>query len=300
MTKRKYSGLVAPSGLPKDLADAFAKLDPWSAQGDTVGERSAPDPNAHQRRSASKAAMRRSVDECRADCVLVAPSGLSTVPCDHPSGWQVDVDEQSAHVHQKWLASKAAYRRRRSADDAFREKERKRARDWRRNNPAKIRNQKAKSRAANYHRPFVAIDSEGQDYPNDGISYQGVHYPRHDTYLWGAAADDGRAPAWLTAVETHGMDKRPLSAVEILDWLLDLRRQYRKAVFIMFSFKYDIAQILKRFGYFTVNPKTVLDFGRYLGKSLFYIIGLNPSTRLGVAIGNKTIYFANVILRVGL
>ena len=55
-----------------------------------------------------------------------------------------------------------------------------------------------------------------------------------------------------------------------------------------------------RFPLPTVNPKTVLDFGRYLGKSLFYIIGLNPSTRLGVAIGNKTIYFANVILRVGL
>jgi hypothetical protein len=49
------------------------------------------------------------------------------------------------------------------------------------------------------------------------------------------------------------MDKRPLSAVEkILDWLLDLPRQYGKAVFVMFSFKYDDAQIFKHLDYFTV------------------------------------------------
>jgi hypothetical protein len=57
---------------------------------------------------------------------------------------------------------------------------------------------------------------------------------------------------WLTAAETHGMDKRPLSAVEILDWLLDLPRRYGKAVFVMFSFKYDIAQLLKGLGYLKV------------------------------------------------
>jgi hypothetical protein len=209
------------------------------------------------------------VHERRADRGLVAPSGLpkglagafaaassATEPCDRPPGWRLDtVDEQSApdpNAHQKRLVSKAAYRMRRSADDAFREKERERAREWRRNNPDKTRAQKAKSRAANYFRPFVAIDSEGQDYPKDDISYQGVRYPRHDTYLWGAAADDGRAPVWLTAAETHDMDKRPLSVVEILEWLLELTRRYGKAVFVMFSFKYDIAQLLKQLGYFTV------------------------------------------------
>jgi hypothetical protein len=132
-----------------------------------------------------------------------------------------------------------------------REKARERAREWRRNNPDKVRAQKAKSRVDNYFRPFVAIDSEGQDYAGDDIWYDGVRYPRHDTYLWGAATDDGRAPVWLTAAETHGTDKRPLSAIEILDWLLGLPRQYGDAVFIMFSFGYDIAQILKHFDYFT-------------------------------------------------
>jgi hypothetical protein len=121
-----------------------------------------------------------------------------------------------------------------------REKARERAREWRRNNPDKVRAQKDKGRADNYFRPFVAIDSEGQNYAGDDVLYQGVRYPRHDTYLWGAAADDGREPVWLTAAETHAMDKRPLSVVEILDWLLDLRRQYRKAVFIMFSFKLSL------------------------------------------------------------
>jgi hypothetical protein len=212
------------------------------------------------------------VHERRADRGLVVPSGppkglagafaafaasSATEPRDFPPGWQVDTaGEQSApdpNAHQKRLASKAAYRMRRSADDAFREKERERVREWRRNNPDKTRAQKAKSRAANYLRPIVAIDSEGQDYPKDDIWYDGVRYPSHGTYLWGAAADDGRAPVWLTAAETHGMDKRPLSVVEILDWLLDLPRQYGgKAVFVMFSFKYDIAQILKRLPYFKV------------------------------------------------
>ena len=226
MTKRKYSG------LPKHVANAYAKFLAWSAEVDTVDE--------------------RSVDECRADCVVVPPSGLPKGLADRFAefnAWSATV-EQSAQVHQKWLNSKVAYRRRHSADDVFREKERERAREWRRNNPDKVRAQKEKSSADNYFRPCVAIDSEGQDYAGDDIWYQGVRYPRHDTYLWGAAADDGHEPVWLTAAETHGTDKRPLRAVEILDWLLDLRRQYGNAVFIMFSFRYDIAQLFKHFGYF--------------------------------------------------
>ena len=77
-------------------------------------------------------------------------------------------DEQSApslSPHEKRLASKVAYRARRSADPAFRESESERVSEWRRNNPDKARAQKAKARAANYHRPFVAIDTEGQNYP---------------------------------------------------------------------------------------------------------------------------------------
>ena len=103
--------------------------------------------------------------------------------------------------------------------------------------------------AANYHRPFVAIDSEGQSYPGADIVYDGVRYPRHDTYLWGAAADDGKPPAWLSAAETRGLDKRPLDATKILDWLLSLKEQCGRAVFVMFSFGYDITQILKHLPY---------------------------------------------------
>jgi hypothetical protein len=43
MTKRKYSGLVAPSGLPKHVAKAYAKFLAWSAEVDTVDEQSSPD-----------------------------------------------------------------------------------------------------------------------------------------------------------------------------------------------------------------------------------------------------------------
>ena len=146
---------------------------------------------------------------------------------------------------QRRLRSKAAYRARRSNDDSFREAERHRVKEWRRNHPEKAKAQKRKARSENYHRPFVSIDSEGQGYPDADIIYDGVRYPRHDTYLWGAAPDDGRPPSWLMAAETSGLDKRPLDAVQILDWLLRLPEQFGPAVWVMFSAGYDISQILK-------------------------------------------------------
>ena len=45
------------------------------------------------------------------------------------------------------------------------------------------------------------------------------------------------------------VDKWPLNAVGILDWLLSLPAQFGPAVFVMFSFGYDITQILKHFPY---------------------------------------------------
>ena len=51
------------------------------------------------------------------------------------------------------------------------------------------------------------------------------------------------------AAETRGLDKRPLDAVQILDWLLSLPEQFGPAVFVMFSFGYDITQILKHLPY---------------------------------------------------
>ena len=72
-----------------------------------------------------------------------------------------------------------------------------------------------------------------------------MRYPQHGTYLWGAAADDGRPPLWLTAAGTWGSDKRPLAAIDILDWLLDLPSRFGLAVFVVFSFGYDVTQILQ-------------------------------------------------------
>ena len=152
-------------------------------------------------------------------------------------------------AHQKRLASKAAYRARKAADPEFRQSESQRVREWRQNYPEKTRAQKRKARSANYHRPFVAIDSEGQNYPGDDILYCGVRYPKHVTYLWGASADDGRPPLWLAAAESRGLDKRPLDVVQILDWLVSLPDQFGPAVYVSFSFGYDVTQILKHLPY---------------------------------------------------
>ena len=69
--------------------------------------------------------------------------------------------EAPCDARQKRLRSKAAYRARCSADSAFREAERQRVKEWRRSNPDKARVQKRAARSANYHRPFIPIDSEG-------------------------------------------------------------------------------------------------------------------------------------------
>src|SRR5208282_4477986 len=190
------------------------------------------------------------IDESRPAHAPVDSSGGSSASTDSRSA-----EEQPAHdlrPRQKRLASKAAYRVRRSADDVFRESERERVKEWRLNNRDKTRAQKREARFANYHRPFVAIDSEGQDYPDADVVYDSVRYPNHRTYLWGAAGDDGRPPLWLTAAGTRGNDKRPLDAFEILNWMLDLPRQFGRAVFIMFSFSYDVTQILRQLPFKTV------------------------------------------------
>ena len=185
------------------------------------------------------------------------PPNVESRPADGPDDQSVmssaDGDRPSADgrsapnlsPREKRLASKAAHRARRSADDAFREKERERVKAWRLQNRDKTRAQKQKARSVKYHRPFVAIDSEGQNYPGDDIFYDGVRYPQHGTYLWGAAADDGRPPLWLTAAGTWGSDKRPLAAIDILNWLLDLPSRFGLAVYVAFSFGYDVTQILR-------------------------------------------------------
>jgi hypothetical protein len=175
-------------------------------------------------------------------------SGTSCADADLPSA----ADGESAadlSPRQKRLASKAAYRARRSVDDDFREQERERVKEWRLKNRDKTRAQKRKARSVKYHRPFVSINSEGQTYPDDDVLYDGVRYPKHESCLWGAATDDDRPPFWLLAAGTRGLDKQPLQAIQILDWLLSLPEQFGPAIFVMFSFGYDITQILKSLPY---------------------------------------------------
>jgi hypothetical protein len=148
-------------------------------------------------------------------------------------------------VRLKRLASKRASRARKADDTAFRETERARVTAWRAANREKVRAQKQRARNANYNRPFVAIDSEGQNYPGDDIIRDGVRYAMHATYLWGAAADDGRPPHFLSSSESRGLDKRPVNSIAILDYLLDFPKHFGRAVFVMFSFSYDVTQILK-------------------------------------------------------
>ncbi len=134
-----------------------------------------------------------------------------------------------------------------------REKERADVRVWRAANPEKVRAKRKEDRNKNYFRSFVAIDSEGRDYPGEAIFYSEasgkVRYERHDTYLWSAAANDGREPEWLTAENTLPADKKPLGVYETLDWLLSLPNKFGDANFIAFSFGYDVTQILKHMPY---------------------------------------------------
>jgi hypothetical protein len=185
----------------------------------------------------------------RSSIASTVPSPIEMQAAEPAVATQPPSTDAALDARQKRLLSKAAYRARCSLDPVFREAERERVREWRRKRPDKVKAQKRKARTENYLRPFVAIDAEGQNYPGADILYDGVRYPRHDTYLWGAAPDDGRPPSWLMAPQTLGADKRPLDAIQILDWLLSLPEQFGPAVWVMFSFGYDITQILKHLPY---------------------------------------------------
>ena len=151
----------------------------------------------------------------------------------------------------KRLRTKTVYRARRTNDEVFRQNESDRTAKWRKACPEKRREQKRRARDVDYNRPFVAIDAEGMNYPgNDIIHSDGILYRDHATYLWGAAADDGRPPVWLKDPESCGIDKRPLGSIEILDWLLSLPEQFNNnAIFVGFSLGYDITQILRNLPY---------------------------------------------------
>jgi hypothetical protein len=149
------------------------------------------------------------------------------------------------------------------------------------NGREKIKAQKARRFDRSYHRPFVAIDLEGMEYPGDDIQYAGATYPKHRAFLAGAMGwrrnldaialkglaesdpdvhakalrdgapimlENGQEADWL-GDET----RRPLTSVEMFDWLLSLPDKFGDANFVMFSFNYDVTQILADLPYKTVR-----------------------------------------------
>ncbi|MGH6979680.1 MAG: hypothetical protein ACREFC_00595 [Stellaceae bacterium] len=129
---------------------------------------------------------------------------------------------------------------------------------WREANPKKVceRNHRRdqKRRNDNYFRPIIAIDSEGRNYPGEDDRYieeisGRVLYEKHETNIWGAAADDGPEPDWPAAQCYVPGEKRPLTVYEILDWLLTLPDVFGNAAYVSFAFGYDVTQILKSLPY---------------------------------------------------
>ncbi len=189
--------------------------------------------------------------------ILLREEGLSTGQNDNSA-----IFDRLGRALKKW--EKKA--RRREAHRKFRAKPEVRrqradvARRWREHNHARRLAQpwlkrRAEARDAHYHRPFVAIDSEGMNYPGNDVIHNGVVYLDHRTFLWGAAGVIRITEP--TIKNPHGEfcdlplhwlghdDKRPLTLVEILDWLTGLPEQYGPSTFISYGFNYDVTMILQ-------------------------------------------------------
>ncbi|MEJ0094304.1 MAG: DNA polymerase [Methylocella sp.] len=98
------------------------------------------------------------------------------------------------------------------------------------------------------------------DYSGADIEQNEVSYPKHRTFLWGAkgwardierklrpdeiAAGNGLKGKELQACWLGDSSKRALSSREILEWLLELPKIFGDVNFVMFSFGYDMTQIL--------------------------------------------------------
>jgi hypothetical protein len=147
-----------------------------------------------------------------------------------------------------------------------RQKQKSKIKAWHANNPAAVAKHRKKETTVNYHRPFVSIDSEGMNYEGEDIVVDDVTYPKHRTFLWGSkgwerkysASDLEKCPS-LSRVEGEDTpaywlgtpDKRPLSSVEILEWLVSLPEKYSPKYgypngvnFVSFSFGYDATQLI--------------------------------------------------------
>jgi hypothetical protein len=124
---------------------------------------------------------------------------------------------------------------------------------WRHANPDKVKERRRLEHDINYHRPFIAIDFEGMNYPGNDIDHDGVCYPDHGLFLGGASGEHrDKNGVWCEKpIEWLGYnDKRMLRGEGILEWLLSLPDKYGNATFVMFGMSYDATQILKALGDF--------------------------------------------------
>ena len=83
--------------------------------------------------------------------------------------------------------------------------------------------------------PFMAIDSEGGS-AGDAIEQDGKVYQPHKSFLWGCGDINGKAD-WLYT-------GRPISSLQICDWLIKQHERNKSAIFISFAFGYDVGQIV--------------------------------------------------------
>lgn len=113
-------------------------------------------------------------------------------------------------------------------------------REYERSRPKRSRPDKRRKNFDKHYeeKTFVAIDSEGFSY-GPSIVKDKRTFRAHKTFLWGASDRDG-GDTWLV----KPANKEALSTRDILEWLLDLPDRYENAIFVMFSFNYDVAQAL--------------------------------------------------------
>lgn len=102
------------------------------------------------------------------------------------------------------------------------------------------RYEKIRRERQNASRSFIAIDSEGGSI---GRSYilGDKRYQPHKSFLWGAGNSNGGVE-WLYSTI-------PLKSEQIIEWLLGVGARNSNAIFISFSFGYDVAQILADWPY---------------------------------------------------
>jgi hypothetical protein len=138
---------------------------------------------------------------------------------------------------------KAVQKKRRNAK--YRDKDRAADRDrsaaWKSANPDKTVAQRRRRWDRNYHRPFIGIDAEGQNFPGDDkFDKLGNVYPLHRTILWGAGGwqrlhsstelvNGVGLPTLGKECQSHFLgDERKLALdpISIIEWLLTLPEKY--------------------------------------------------------------------------